>query len=140
VAKDSKEKYVQWVPSRSKNAKDGGKTEKGHKDEEWVFMKNIKPMKVAPGFERKVLAYCDEAMVIASEFDKGATVADHVHAHTQITYIQEGRFSYSVEGVAKEVAKGDSVCVPSGATHTTICLEKGSLVEFFTPMRKDFLR
>ncbi len=50
-----------------------------------------------------------------------------------------GKFSYSVEGEAVELKPGDSIVVPSGLPHGTVCLEKGVLLDIFTPMRKDFL-
>jgi hypothetical protein len=30
--------------------------------------------------------------------------------------------------------------VPSGLPHSTVCLEKGVLLDIFTPMRKDFVQ
>lgn len=113
---------------------------KNHKDEQWVFIKDVKSETVSPGLERKVLAYCDTAMCVLHELDEGAGVPIHSHPHTQIAYVIKGRFRFTIEGVEKEVGKGDSLCKQGGVKHGVVCLEKGALVEFFTPMREDFVK
>ena len=64
----------------------------------------------------------------------------HTHPHTQMSYVLSGKFSYSVEGEAVTLNPGDSIVVPSGLVHGTVCLEKGVLLDVFTPMREDFLK
>ena len=39
-----------------------------------------------------------------------------------------------------ELGVGDSIVVPSGLPHGTVCLEKGVLLDVFTPLREDFLK
>ena len=112
---------------------------KQYKDKPWVFAKDIEGETAAPGVVRKVLAYCDSAMCVVNEFEKGATGAIHSHPHTQITYIAEGRFSFTIGDEVREVSKGDSLCKQNGVKHGCVCLEKGVLVDFFTPMREDFI-
>jgi len=110
-----------------------------HKDEQWVFLKNIEGKNTAPGVVRKVMAYCDELMCAVNEFEEGAIGALHSHPHTQITYVAEGRFRFKIGDEEKEVGKGDTLCKQNGVQHGCVCLEKGVLVDFFTPMRKDFV-
>jgi quercetin dioxygenase-like cupin family protein len=112
---------------------------KQHKDDVWVFAKDIEEEKPSPGVTRKVLAYCDDAMCVTHEFEQGAVGTLHSHTHTQITYVAEGRFRFTAGDETKEVAKGDSLCKQGGITHGCECLEKGMLVDFFTPMREDFI-
>ena len=50
-----------------------------------------------------------------------------------------GRFSYSVEGEETILEQGDSIIVPAGLPHGTVCLEPGMLLDVFTPCREDFL-
>ena len=82
---------------------------KQHKDNVWVFAKDIAEETPAPGVMRKILAYSDDAMCVAHEFEQGALGALHSHPHTQITYVAEGRFRFTVGDEVKEVAKGDSL-------------------------------
>ena len=111
-----------------------------HKNEQWVFFKDIEGEASAPGVIRKVLAYCDALMCVVNEFEEGAVGAIHSHPHTQITYVAEGRFRFTIGNKEKEVAKGDTLCKQNEVKHGCVCLEKGVLVDFFTPMRKDFIR
>ena len=112
---------------------------KSHKDEKWVFYKDIETKVAAPGAIRKVLAYCDNAMCVEVEAEKGAVVPMHDHPHTQISFITEGRFRFTIGDEEKEVSKGDSLCMQDGVKHGCVCLEKGKVVDFFTPMREDFV-
>ncbi len=91
------------------------------------------------GVTRRILSYNEELMTVEVGFRKGARGAVHTHPHTQCTYVLSGRFSYSVEGEETVLGPGDSIVVPSGLPHGTLCLEEGTLLDIFTPMRKDFL-
>jgi quercetin dioxygenase-like cupin family protein len=110
-----------------------------HKDRQWVFNTDIQPETPAPGVARKALAYCDAAMCVENHFETGAVGAVHSHPHTQITYVAEGRFLFTVGAETREVRKGDTLCKQNGVKHGCVCLEKGVLVDFFTPMREDFI-
>ena len=110
-----------------------------HKDKEWVFIKDIEGKIAADGVRRKVLAFCDTAMCVTHEFEEGAVGALHSHPHTQITYVAEGRFRFTIGDEEKEIGKGDSLCKQNNVKHGCVCLEKGILVDFFTPMREDFI-
>ena len=91
------------------------------------------------GVTRRVLSYDENLMSVEVSFETGAVGAEHTHPHTQCSYVLSGKFRYSVEGEAVELNPGDSIVVPSGLPHGTVCLEKGVLLDIFTPMRKDFL-
>jgi quercetin dioxygenase-like cupin family protein len=111
-----------------------------HKNQKWVFSNTIEEEKTTPGVVRKVLAYCDELMCVENHFDAGAVGPVHSHPHTQITYVAEGRFRFTIGGEVKEVSRGDTLCKQNGISHGCVCLEKGVLLDFFTPMREDFVR
>ena len=111
-----------------------------NKNQQWVFSKDIEGVTAAPGVVRKVMAYCDELMCVVNEFEEGAVGAMHSHPHTQITYVAEGRFRFTIGDEVKEVGKGDSLCKRNEVQHGCVCLEKGALVDFFTPMREDFVK
>lgn len=92
------------------------------------------------GNTRRILAWNEQLMAVEVGFDKGTVGADHTHPHTQCSYVLSGKFSYSVEGEAVELNPGDSIIVPSGLVHGTVCLEAGTLLDIFTPCREDFLK
>ena len=110
-----------------------------HKDQPWVFNQDVETFQFAPGVSRKVLAYCDQAMCIQIHFEEGAAGALHSHPHTQITYVAEGRFRFTIGDTEREIKKGDSLLFKDSVVHGCVCVEKGILVDFFTPMRKDFV-
>lgn len=110
-----------------------------HKNGQWVFNKTISSEQAAPGVTRKALAYCDELMCVENCFETNAVGALHSHPHTQITYVAEGRFRFTIGDEVKEVAKGDTLLKQHGIVHGCVCLEKGILVDFFTPMREDLI-
>ena len=92
------------------------------------------------GTSRQVLAYDDSLMAVEVAFEAGAQGAVHTHPHTQCSYVLSGRFIYSVEGESVELCLGDSIVVPGGLPHGTVCLEKGVLLDIFTPKREDFIK
>ena len=92
------------------------------------------------GSTRRILAYNPELMGVEVAFETGSVGKEHTHPHTQMSYVLSGKFSYSVEGEAVTLNPGDSIVVPSGLVHGTVCLEKGVLLDVFTPMREDFLK
>ncbi len=55
-------------------------------------------------------------------------------------YVLSGKFLYTVEGETVEMHPGDSIVVPGGLVHGTKCLEQGTLLDVFTPVREDFLK
>ncbi len=89
---------------------------------------------------RQVLSDHPDLMVVAFRFEKaGATGALHNHPHVQSTYVESGRFRFTLGDTEREVGPGDSFIIPSDMTHGCVCLEPGQLVDCFTPRRDDFL-
>ena len=113
-----------------------GQAKKGQR---WVFNDDVDEVNVSDGIARKVLAYGDEAMCVRNHFEKGAIGPLHSHPHTQITYVAEGAFEFEIDGEKKVVRKGDAMLKQNGVIHGCICLDKGILLDFFTPMREDFV-
>lgn len=90
------------------------------------------------GNRRKVLVDTPELMQVAFSFEKGGIGALHSHPHVQASYVAEGRFEVTVDGVTEVVGKGGSFIVPSGLVHGVKALEAGLLIDCFTPSRADF--
>ncbi|GAB5428991.1 MAG: cupin domain-containing protein [Devosia indica] len=94
---------------------------------------------LAPGNTRRVLIHTRELMQVEFGFDKGAVGAPHSHPHIQVSYVAEGRFEVTIGGATEVVGQGGSFIVPSGLVHSVVALEKGRLIDVFTPMRQDFV-
>lgn len=109
------------------------------KDQRWVKNEEISLEPCGAGVARKVLAYTDEMMCVENHFKKGGVGALHSHPHTQITYIVSGAFEFEIDGEKRVVRAGDTLLKKDGIVHGCVCLEEGVLVDFFTPMREDFV-
>ena len=92
------------------------------------------------GVIRRVLAYSDDAMCVENTFETGAVGALHSHPHTQITYVVSGRYRFTVGEETYEVKAGDTLVKRDGIVHGCVCLEAGVMLDFFTPMREDFVK
>ncbi len=89
---------------------------------------------------RQVLSDHPDLMVVAFRFQaRGAVGILHSHPHVQATYVESGRFQFTLGDEQKVFGPGDSFVIPSGQTHGCTCLEPGTLVDSFTPRRDDFL-
>ncbi|MBC2852483.1 cupin domain-containing protein [Cetobacterium sp. 2G large] len=108
--------------------------------EKFFFKKeNIEYEELGLGVKRKILAHDKNLMIVEVHFDKGSEGAIHTHKHEQITYVLEGKFLFTVGEKIEEVKKGDSIYMPKNISHGAKCVEKGVLLDIFTPQREDFL-
>ena len=89
---------------------------------------------------RKVLAHLPQQMVVEVRFEAGSKGASHRHPHTQCTYVNSGEFVFTIEGESFTVRQGDTLAFAPNEEHGCVCVQKGVLVDVFTPMREDFLK
>ena len=89
---------------------------------------------------RQVLSDHETLMVVSFRFDaSGAIGALHNHPHVQSTYVERGRFRFTLGEEEREVGPGDSFVIPAEQVHGCVCLVPGVLIDTFTPRRDDFL-
>ena len=91
------------------------------------------------GSSRRVMLDLPELMLVEFTFDKGGVGALHSHPHLQTSYVAEGLFEVTIDGVTQIIGKGGAYIVPSGLVHGVKALEAGKLIDSFTPRRDDFL-
>lgn len=104
------------------------------------MIKHFPEVQADTGVKRQVLSDSPELMVVAFRFQtEGAEGKLHSHPHMQSTYVESGRFAFTVADTTFEVAPGESFVIPSNAAHGCRCLEPGALIDTFTPRRDDFL-
>ena len=92
-----------------------------------------------PGVRRRILTYNDQLMIVEFSFEQDAVGKLHNHPHIQASYVAQGRFEVTIDGVTEVLSQGQSFIVPSNAVHGVKALEPGLLVDSFTPAREDFL-
>lgn len=105
----------------------------------FYFDKDISALTLDAKSKRKVLAHGKELMACHLYFEEGGIGTPHKHPHTQIAVIISGRFEFTLDGDTATVTAGDSVFIPGNVEHSLVCLEKGELIDIFTPEREDFI-
>ncbi|GHS87229.1 cupin [Synergistales bacterium] len=113
---------------------------KSAKNQRWVFWGDLDYDVAGEGVKRKVLAYSEDLMCVENRFEAGALGKLHSHPHTQITYVTDGVFEFTIEGETKTVKKGDTMLKTDGVEHGCKCVEAGTLLDIFTPLREDFVQ
>ena len=86
-----------------------------------VYQKDVPLRDLGGGVTRRVLAYTPQLMIV------------------EVNFVKSGRFRFTIDDEPVEVGPGDTIAFPSGIRHGTLCLEAGTLIDMFTPMREDFL-
>jgi quercetin dioxygenase-like cupin family protein len=94
---------------------------------------------VAPGVQRKIMNYNPNIMMVKVQFEKGAVGDLHQHPHIQSSFVAEGSFDVTIDGVTKLLQKGDTFFVAPNLVHGVVCKEAGVLIDVFNPCREDFL-
>ena len=109
------------------------------KNQRWAYHDASDAQNGGEGVTRRILAYTDGLMCVENTFEEGAVGKLHSHPHTQLTYVAQGEFSFTIGEVTRIVRKGDTLLKENGIVHGCTCLEAGILLDIFTPMRKDFV-
>ncbi|WND03864.1 cupin domain-containing protein [Temperatibacter marinus] len=108
--------------------------------EKFLLSESLPKEQVAKGVFRQIHGYNKDIMLVRAYFDKDGIGAMHNHFHSQVTYVESGRFAVTIDGEEKILAAGDSFFIPPHEDHGAVCLEEGTLVDVFSPVREDFLR
>ena len=93
-----------------------------------------------PGVKRQVKGYDGQLMMVKVHFEKGAVGTLHEHYHSQATYVVSGKFELQIGDEKRVIEAGDGYYVEPDALHGCVCLEEGTLIDTFSPVREDFLR
>ncbi len=107
--------------------------------ENFIFAEGKEWEPAGEGVVRQIMGYNDDIMVVKVKFQKGGIGAMHHHPHTQVTYVESGKFEFTINGVKKIVSAGDCLYKEPNVEHGCVCLEEGMLIDSFSPMRADFL-
>lgn len=105
----------------------------------FIKSENVPWEQVGEGVKRQILGYDERIMSVRVDFRKNSVGALHNHVHSQSTYVLSGEFDVTIDGQTKSLKEGDSFFVPSGEMHGVFCTKDGSLLDAFSPARKDFL-
>lgn len=105
----------------------------------FVFADEAEKETVDGGIVRQIMGYNDALMLVRAEFDEGSIGYVHDHPHAQLAYVESGAFDFTVGDETRRLNQGDCAYIPSGVSHGAVCVEKGVLLDMFSPCREDFL-
>lgn len=94
---------------------------------------------VLEGIERKTLVHGEKTLMTEFRLRHGAVLPRHAHSHEQTGYLLSGRIRLQIGTESRELAPGDSWCIPGGVQHGADILEDSIALEVFSPVRDDYL-
>ena len=106
----------------------------------FTFHDYTNKIELGGGVSRRILSHGKDMMAVEVGFEAGAIGAMHTHPHVQISYVLEGKFEAEIGGEKRIISVGDTYYTLPDVPHGVVCLEKGRLLDIFTPERKDFLK
>lgn len=83
--------------------------------------------------------YSGQSMLVKWYFKKGAHVPLHHHVNEQITWITKGSCRVYSQGKEFIVAAGEVIIFPPHVPHEFFALEETIDIDFFTPVREDWI-
>ncbi len=69
----------------------------------------------------------------------GAHVAAHQHLQEQFVWVISGSIRFRIGAEARTVEPGDIAVIPGGVEHEAFFPEDTEVIDFFAPVREDFL-
>lgn len=106
---------------------------------EFLLHKDIPLENTGEGVTRQILGYNQDIMLVKVNFQTGSIGEPHSHPHVQSSYIESGKFEVTIDGKKQILSTGDGFFVPPRKSHGLKCLEEGSVIDAFNPIRTDFL-
>lgn len=106
----------------------------------FIFHKDTTLEDLGNGVTRRILAHDGKMMAVEVNLAAGAVGLMHNHPHeNQLTYVLSGEFEFTIGEETRVVSAGDTLYKQPGIMHGCVCLQPGTLLDTFTPIREDFL-
>lgn len=83
--------------------------------------------------------YAGHSMLVKWIFKKGAVIPLHHHVNEQITWITKGKVIVRSQGKRFVVKAGEVIIFPPHVPHEFIVLQDTIDIDFFTPVREDWI-
>jgi len=114
---------------------------KNQKSEEKMFFKEAENEweTVDKGIKRQLVNHNSQIMQVKVKFEEGTIGYEHSHFHSQSTFVAAGKFEVVIDGKKEVLKAGDGFLVQPNLKHGVKCLEAGTLIDVFSPLREDFL-
>lgn len=89
--------------------------------------------------KRKILSSDGNLMMVKVELSEGFHGDVDQHPEEQLSYIEKGKVEFEVNGEKKLINEGEVFHIPSNIMHRVKVLEECTIIDVFTPIRKDLL-
>lgn len=93
---------------------------------------------IVEGIRIKTLVYGEGTLMSKFLLAKGSKLPAHKHPHEQTGYLLGGRMILHIGAESRELAPGDSWCVPGNVEHRADVIEDSEAIEVFAPVREDY--
>ena len=110
-----------------------------YESERFVLGYQAEKEEVDGGIIRQIMGYNDDLMLVRAGFGKGSVGYTHAHPHAQLAYVESGVFEFTIGDETATLKQGDCAYIPPGVEHGAVCLEEGTLLDIFSPIREDFM-
>src|SRR5215467_1910411 len=94
--------------------------------------------KVTEMLSRKIVTG-DREMLVQAYVKRGCLVPMHAHQSEQMVYVLQGALKFLVGGDEITVREGEVLHIPSGVEHQAEALEDTFELDFFSPIRAEWL-
>ena len=94
---------------------------------------------VLPGIRIKTLIHGEKTLMSKFRLAAGHQLPRHRHPNEQTGYLISGKIRMTVGEDVRDLAPGDSWCIPEGVEHGAEIIEDAVAIEVFSPVREDYL-
>jgi quercetin dioxygenase-like cupin family protein len=71
---------------------------------------------------------------------QGSLVAEHRHPNEQITFLQQGKLRFTLDGEVCVLEAGEMLEIPPNVPHSVEVIQESVAVDVFAPVREDWIR
>jgi len=100
---------------------------------------SLKEERLTDELSRQVI-HGEKATLARLTLKAGAGVARHYHANEEYCWVLSGALEYELDDRTVAVRAGEILLVPPNVPHAIVALEDSTCVDFFAPVREDWLR
>jgi quercetin dioxygenase-like cupin family protein len=100
---------------------------------------NLKEERLTDQLSRQVI-FGEKATLARLTLRSGAGVARHYHMNEEYSWVLSGALEYRLDDQSVVVRAGEILVVPSNVPHAIVALEDSTCVDFFAPVREDWLK
>jgi len=91
------------------------------------------------GVDFEVLSTGENSMVTKMLYKTTDSVPFHKHPNEQSGYVISGKYNLKFGGEEYLLSEGDTYSIPANTEHSIEIIQAGQVVDFFTPIRQDYL-